>query len=912
MKKNYALFTILILVNLYSLKAQLWWKLISDESLNYYEVVRQLDEYYKDRDKGQGSGYKQYQRWKYLQYFHIDSTGNRISAEQEYAEYEKYMRMSAHNPQARTSAGVWVELGPKNWSRTSGWNPGVGRVMAIDVDPSNANTIYVGTPGGGCWKSVNGGSTWNVLTDNFSSLSVTAVTVDPSNSNTVFIGCGANRLMKSNDGGTSWNNANTGLGGTVRKILIHPTNSTIVFAATSAGLYRSTNSGANWTSVYGAAMNDIEFKPGDPSIVYSCGSNFYRSSDGGATFTQITSGIIDSDRSFISVTPANADYVYMVMANGNEFGYLFRSTDSGLNFSTRVTGSAATSTNYFGYSANGSDTGGQAGYDMAMCVSSTNAEEVYIAGIICWKSTNGGTSFTSITEWALPNTRGYNHADVHVLEYRNGVIYSGSDGGIYKSTDFGDNWTDLSSGLGIRQFYRIGCAKTNNDLVTGGAQDNGTSIRRTTGWIDWLGADGMESFFDHTNANIVYGTSQSGSLYKSTNGGNSYFGLTEPATNGNWVTPFEIDPVTPTTIYVGYIDLYKSINGGTSWTALTALTTGNFDQLAIAPSDPNYIYASKDNVLYRTSDGGATWTTVTTPSGNINYITVHPSTATSIAVACNNTRVYTSTDAGTTWTNYTGTMTGTFNCVVYHNGTDNGLYLATNNGVFYRNNTMTAWIPYLSGLPNVEVRELEIHYPSQKIRAGTYGRGLWETDLYEALPVYYLSFDAENAGEDAVRVFWATSSEFNSDRFEVQRSHNGRDFFSIGTVLAANNSSSTRHYEWIDNTPLFGTSYYRLLQYDKDGTGRYTNYAIVERSTGQRTIFAYPNPSNEYFNVLVSDKAKESVRLRVLHMNGTVVIERNDFMINQLYKIGEELPAGIYIIETSDKESQQRLKVIKQ
>ena len=140
---------------------------------------------------------------------------------------------------------------------------------------------------------------------------------------------------------------------------------------------------------------------------------------------------------------------------------MYRSIDGGTTYDTTITGSAARCTNFFGYSANGCGTGGQGWYDMAITANPLNANEVHIAGIICWKSTNGGKNFIAETEWSYPNATGYNHADVHVLDWVGKTIYSGSDGGIYKSTDNGNNWTELSNGISIRQFYKIATSKTN-------------------------------------------------------------------------------------------------------------------------------------------------------------------------------------------------------------------------------------------------------------------------------------------------------------------------------------------------------------------------------------------------------------------------------------------------------------------
>ena len=203
--------------------------------------------------------------------------------------------------------------------------------------------------------------------------------------------------------------------------MVHPTNSNKIYATSSSGIHESSNGSTSWTlRLSSVSVEDIEFKPNDPNIMYSSGNSastttIHRSTDGGITWNAITSGITNSGRTLLGVSLNNANVVYAVQANGSEFGRLYKSTDSGLNFSTTVVGSIGTSTNYFGYSSTTS--GGQATYDMAIAVNPSNVNDLSIAGIIVWRSTNGGTSFTQQTVWSYPNTVGYNHADVHALEY---------------------------------------------------------------------------------------------------------------------------------------------------------------------------------------------------------------------------------------------------------------------------------------------------------------------------------------------------------------------------------------------------------------------------------------------------------------------------------------------------------------
>ena len=152
---------------------------------------------------------------------------------------------------------------------------------------------------------------------------------------------------------------------------------------------------------------------------------------------------------------------------------------------------------------------------------------------------------TETTDWTWGNPVGYTHCDIHEMVFYGGTMYVGSDGLITKTTDGGSTWTNLTEGIGIRQFYRIGTSKNDPYKILGGSQDNGTSVYSYDHWHEWLGADGMECLPDYSNSNIVYGTTQNGNFNKSNAGGN--FGnvnIAQPG-EGNWVTPFVIHPTDP-------------------------------------------------------------------------------------------------------------------------------------------------------------------------------------------------------------------------------------------------------------------------------------------------------------------------------------------------------------------------------
>lgn len=710
------------------------YELMQRTDLKLSEIEQQADAFFAIKGTGKGSGHKQYQRWLYEQKFHLDDDGYMIPLEKETQKYEQAVA-SMEAPDDPTRA-TWSELGPDNWNYTSGWNPGVGRVRGVAVHPSNVNRIFAASDGGGIWRSTNGGSTWSpmITTQNSAWMKTFDIEIAPSNQNYIYAALRPGGVIRSTNGGTTWSATGSGPN-SARTIRVHPTNANIVIVAATNGIYRSTNGGASWVQERTGSFEDVEFKPGNPNYVYACGSSTYcRSTNNGQTWSTISTGLTGSGRRMLAVSPANANYVYMVQASGSIFGRLYRSTNSGASWTTRVTGSAS-GNNYFGYNTSGVDNRGQANHDMAICISRTNINEVHIAGIICWKSTNGGSSFVPETVWSYPNSTGYNHADVHGLEWVNNTIYSCSDGGIYKSTNQGGDWTDLSSGLGIRQFYRISCAKTNTNIISGGSQDNGTSMRQANGsWVDWLGADGMDCIISPTNANYCIGTSQFGSIYKTTNGGTSRSNLSAP-NSGNWVTPLAAHPTIQNTVYGGWQGIYKSTNYGSSWTKISGTTvpTGQrMNCLAVATSNANYIYGSVGSTLYRTSNGGSSWSTYTSAGGTITSIATSATNPNKVYVTLANSsnNVKVSTNGGSSWSTISSGLPGiAARSIAVDNDANETLFVGMNIGVYTRSNSNTTWTQAATGLPLVAVNEVEIQQSGNKLRVATYGRGVWETTI---------------------------------------------------------------------------------------------------------------------------------------------------------------------------------------
>lgn len=763
--KKSALLILALCFSSLQLWAQPWMEgLRYKENPTFFEIQQAFNDFWAGKTVEKGKGFKAFKRWEWYWEQRVDAQGNFPPASLALTEMARYKAEHEGDTKSLSSgAGNWTSMGP---TTSTGGYVGIGRINCIVFHPTQANTIFVGTAGGGLWRSTNNGANWTNMTDFLQVLGVSGLAINPNNPNEMYLATGDGNgsdsysvgVLKSTDGGVTWNT--TGLNWTItnyrliRKLIMHPTNSSLLIAATSAGIWRTTDAGQTWSSVLSGNYFDVEFKPGSTSTFYASGSasvsgvsygRVYRSTNNGQNWSQETD-ISGVNRTAIAVSPANPEFVALLCSSSANSGFagFYSSTDGGDNFTLR-----SSSPNLMGWSTTGNDTGGQGWYDLCIAVDPTNANIIYTGGVNTWKSTNGGVNWTINTMWYGVSGIAEVHADKHDLVFQNATtLYQANDGGIYRTSNGGVTWTDISNGLAISQMYRLGGAQTTTAVITG-LQDNSSKLRSSSGvWTQALATgDGMESAIDPTNASIMYTESYYGVISRSTNGGQNWTNIHNNIADdpsGAWVTPYVLDPQNPATIYAGYQELYKSTNRGNSWTNITNGATGGrtIYIVSVAPSNPQviYIYATNSNTrrIYKTVNGGASWTTATYPPGpatSITSIAIHPTDPNVVWITYSGYnaghKVYRSADGAATWTNFSGTLPNLpANTIVYQVGSNDGLYLGTDSGVFYRDGGMADWMLFNMGLPNVEVTELEIQYAAGKIRAATYGRGLWESDLF--------------------------------------------------------------------------------------------------------------------------------------------------------------------------------------
>lgn len=747
------LFFIVLIVSFGKLSSQDWPAMMNDPNANFYGIQKAFNEYLKNKDpKQKGSGYKAFKRWEYFVEQRVAPSGNLSLLNLTAENFRNFLNNNAlaKSNSITSSTPAWSRVGPYT-SLQFTTSTMSGRMDFIRIDPTNSNVLYSGSPTGGLWKSTDGGVNWVTLTDTLLVTGCADLAIDPSNPNILYLATGdgvssrilSHGVLKSTNGGLTW--TSTGLTysfttpRTIKRLIINPNNPQILLAATSSGIYRTTNGGTSWSPASVISMNDLEFKPGNPNVVFAGGtSGFYRSVNGGASFSQITASIPTTGigRMAIGVSKSDSNYVYAITCNNTNYGLqgFYRSTNGGTSFSIQTT-----TINLVGYTPSG--TGGQGWYNLCIDVSPSNKDEVMVGGILLYRTTDGGASWSPFAG----NGPNWTHYDQHDVVYSSPTkIYTANDGGL--SVDSGTYFSRLTRPNNISEIYKMGLSGITSGLLVVGQQDNGTA--KLNGnlhtWLD--GGDGMECFFDRTNDNVVFVEEQNGWFLKSTNGGAS-FGFTMNSANGAaaWVTPWKQDPVNASRIYAGRTEMWVSNNLGATCNSLTALPSSpqTITEFAIAPSNNQVIYVVRPSSIFKTVNGGVSWTIIngTLPLAmgyQPTYITIDPADENNAWLTFSGfsagNKIFETTDGGATWNNVSYNLPNLpANCTVYQPGTNDAVYVGMDAGVYYKNAGMSTWLLYNKSLPNVPVSEMEISPAAPtKLYAATYGRGMYVTDLFTA------------------------------------------------------------------------------------------------------------------------------------------------------------------------------------
>ncbi len=774
------------------------------KKLAYFDSVRTAK-----NGNMKGTGYTQFMRW--AQHWQTLAVNDGSVASSLGARYNGLQSpgYSTGNKVSATVSGQWTEIGPvdpPDVPQTS-WGTriqGAGRLHFIEFDDVNGR-VFCGSPASGLFYSEDNGQSWqNGGMDQLQEIGASHVQVakNTNNGETWFVSTGdgdgawnpSNGIWRTTDKGASWENIgqNNALGigafpavywARCRKILIHPANENILFAAFRHGVYKTTNALAtnpanvNWTRVLvpdatnGGEFFDIQFKPGtNGSVIVVSGKKVNISYNTGTTWSLL------ADYPDIGKTPAQEEHLISIRFAQTDPDIFYGAYERHI-FKCDLSVSSVVSHSDIGYD------GWNAKYSrhQALGVSPSDENEVLIGNVNhIWKSTDGGQSFP----FGQRLIQGY-HDDLHWIEYHNTAseVWIATDGGVYRTTDGGQNWTNLSHGMGLGVFFHLSTCESLPYDIIGSGWDTGPNLHDPQSgnfkWVavldpqyeDYVVGDAFESVINGNDPNdpIYYVTASNHNFAKVKQG--SIVDLNVGSTVGqrNWYQHLvKAGNQEEVLFYAGNKKIGRSVNEGSSWEAISpaAQDGGHADRLFYRvwnnPSAQDVLYTQRVNfawqngpdpdafVLYRSEnamDNAAqvSWTDITPSLSGYNGGQPIRKTIHTVAVDEENPKKIWATFGGyaagepkvlkydgSTWSDITGSGLAGHNVSVicHQEGTDGLLYVGTNAGVYYKKEHETQWTQ-IPGLPNCMVNDMEINLCMSKIRVSTFGRGIWEADLIE-------------------------------------------------------------------------------------------------------------------------------------------------------------------------------------
>ena len=687
-----------------------------------------------------------------------------------------------------------------------------GRVGDFAVDPRNPFHWYVGVNSGGVWETKNAGVTFTPIFDDQGSYSIGCISLAPSAPDIVWVGSGESNsqrsvaygdgVYKSLDGGKSWKNMGLKRSLHIGRIVIHPTDPDIVWVAAEGplwgpggdrGVYKTTDGGDNWELVLDIDENtgvvDLVADPRDPDVLYAAsyqrrrhlwvlinggpGSGIHKTTDGGATWTELEKGLPGTDMGRIGLTipPQAPNTVYAIIEAAQDKGGFFRTTNAGASWN-KMSDYVAGSPQYYN----------------EIVADPVNPDRVYSMD-----------TFLQVTEDAGKNWRRLSvkakHVDDHAIwidPVQTDHLLAGCDGGIYESYDQGATWR-YTTNLPVTQFYRVAVDYDEPFYnVYGGTQDNNTigGPARTTfghgaGNRDWyfiLGGDGFEPAIDPTNADIVYCQWQYGALNRWDRRTGENLDIQPQPEDGevlkwNWNSALIISPHDHKRLYYACQKVFRSDDMGHSWTRISDDLTQQIDRnklevmgtvwgvdavaknnstsfwgsivsLSESPLQEDLLYAGTDDGLIQvTMDAGGTWTRrekfgdVPAQSYVADIEASHFDAATVYASFDNHKRddfkpyILKSTDHGKSWKSMAGDLpeNGMVHTIALDHVDPELVFVGTEFGVYFTRNGGENWVELGAGIPVIACRDLEVQRRENDLVVATFGRGFFVLDDYTPL-----------------------------------------------------------------------------------------------------------------------------------------------------------------------------------
>lgn len=692
-----------------------------------------------------------------------------------------------------------------------------GRVSDLAIDPTDQSTWYVAVGSGGVWKTTNSGTTWTPIFDGQASYSIGCVTVDPNDPDVVWVGTGENvggrhvgygdGVYKSLDGGKSWKNMGLKETEHIAKVLVDPRDSDTVYVAAQGplwnaggerGLYKTVDGGVSWSRVFGdglneyTGVNDAIMDPKNPDILFVAshqryrnvaalinggpGSGIHKSTDGGATWRELTSGLPTEDMGSIglAISPQNSEVIYATIELARREGGFYRSANGGETWEKRNDYiSGGTGPHYY----------------QELFASPHHFDRVYQMDVRIHWTDDGGKTMPQLGEE-------FKHSDNHAMAFDPNdpdYLLVGSDGGLYETWDHGATWKYIAN-LPITQFYKVAVDYDEPFYnLYGGTQDNNTqggpsqtdNVQgiRNSDWFITLFGDGHQPAVDPTNPDIVYSEWQQGNLvrYDRKTGEIVYIKPQaepgDPPDRFNWDAPILISAHDPARLYFASQRVWRSDNRGDSWRPVSGDLTGGGERLTLpmkgrvqsidavwdlfamstygtitslaeSPKDENLIYAGTDDGRIQVSeDGGANWrdagALTGVPKGYfVNDLRADLHDVDTVYAAVDNHKegdfepyLLRSTDRGATWTSIASDLPERHLVwrLVQDHEVPELLFVGTEFGMFFSPDAGGRWIELSGGMPPIPIRDITVQRRENDLVAASFGRGFFILDDYTPL-----------------------------------------------------------------------------------------------------------------------------------------------------------------------------------
>jgi hypothetical protein len=692
---------------------------------------------------------------------------------------------NALDPLAWVERGSNTDLaGPFGNSRPGGSvTSGRMRTLWVDLADPTGKTVWVGGVAGGLWKTNDVTATiptWILINDYLTNLAVSGICQDPTNTNTMYFctgesyftggGVGGVGVFKSTDHGVTWTQlTNTARLRSCTKILCDATGNVYVSTlgvGVDVALMRSSNGGSSWTNInpfealgvtQTSRIPDFEISStGRMHVIGGFSSTSatlggYRYTDNPAAdrpvwqsaTTMFTWPFGNEARTELT-TVGNTIYASLgqpaTATAGGKIEKIARSTDGGDNWTT--TDLTATNIN----DLNG---GGQGGYSQGIIADPSTPTTVVVGSLRLLKSTDGGVTFSKISEW-VGTTGQYVHADVHNMAwYDNGnKLLVTTDGGLFYSPNKGTNFSDKNTGLRLKQFYGVAIHPTSTNYFLAGSQDNGTHQFKGAGLtssVEVLGGDGGYTAIDQNEPQFQIGTYVYANFRRSSDGGATWFFSGSGNTSGLFINPYDYDNAA-NKVYAGYDagQFLRWDNPQSGFTfvpvSISQFGTALVASATVSPYTANRVFFGMTNgkvFQLDNADQATPIVTEITPTGIaqgfVNSVIIGSSdqnitvTLTN-AFATSTTSIWNTTNGGTNWTGIDGNLPEMpVYSALYHPDEDTKMYIATEAGVWSTdliNGTSTIWTAETT-FPTVKTSMLKYRESDRTIAASTYGRGLW-------------------------------------------------------------------------------------------------------------------------------------------------------------------------------------------